>query len=503
MLLEVYDKDTLNRVDIIRTYTFVQYTDYFNDVGTFTVKVPIKEKSLPHLLVAGNYILFEQLGDKMVMGVIKYFHKEGVETPTVEVKGYMLSHLLTYRCFRTTFRRSGRVFDIQREFVTKQFINPDDLRRQVDVFMLSFDYDDNTAQIDYCQTGTNAVDAIRDMNEPYRYGFALVPAIAKYNPQTGKEQNIANIVFKQYVPVDHRVGNTQGNDPVVFDTELSNVEDLMFELDSTKAKTVAYVAGEDSGENRKVIETGDTEATGLNRNELYVDARDLQKQESDEFEFSTPKMIGDGSRQTVWNSASVESLQGVQINSFQISGTFSVYNPTQDDTAITLYVRPYLGNVPYTEVTLAEFLNVETDSTVGIDFDVTVNASDENLDYFDSFVIFCLSTNGFEYRVGGEMRVDSIPKQDYATTDEEYESMLVERGNEKLDENRVQYGFEATAFTNTNNAFRYGEEYKNGDYVTVIDRNLGMSVGVQITGVMKSLTETGEILDLIFGNQIL
>lgn len=88
-------------------------------------------------------------------------------------------------------------------------------------------------------------------------------------------------------------------------------------------------------------------------------------------------------------------------------------------------------------------------------------------------------------------------------TEQEYDEMLKQRGLEKLSENMTQYAFEATAFTATNNSFVYGRDYKNGDYVTVIDRNLGMAVGVQITGVTKSLTETGEILDLIFGNQIL
>lgn len=88
-------------------------------------------------------------------------------------------------------------------------------------------------------------------------------------------------------------------------------------------------------------------------------------------------------------------------------------------------------------------------------------------------------------------------------TQYEYEQALKERGDEKLKENAFAYGFEATAYTDTNNSFKYGKDYKNGDYVTVIDRSLGIAVGVQIVGVTRSLTETGEVLDLIFGNQIL
>ena len=502
MLLEVYDKNTFNRVDIIRTYTFVQYTDYFNDVGTFSVKVPVTERSLPYLLVSGNFILFEKLGDKYVMGVIKYFHKEGIETPIVEIKGYMLSHLLTYRCFEKTFRRTGKVFDIQREFVQRQFINPDDIKRQIPEMIMSMYYDTNTEEISYCQTGSDTAESIRDMNMPYHYGFALVPAIANYNPQTGHLQNIMHIVFEQYTPTDHRVGNADGNDPVIFDTELNNVENLVYEIDSTQAKTLAVVAGQDSGEDRKIVEVGDTEATGMNRNELYVDARDLQKQEDNSFEFSSERMTGDATTQTVWNSASVSSLNNVEISSFNIKGNFSVENNTEENTAITLYVRPYLGGVPYTPVNLVDLQTVESGITNSY-FDVTVNASDENLDHFDAYVIFCLSTEGYEYICGGDMNVTSVPEQHYATTDEEYEEMLSERGSEKLRESSAKYAFEATVFTGENNSFKYGEDYKNGDYVTVIDRNLGMAVGVQVTGVTKSLTERGEILDLILGNQIL
>lgn len=287
MLLEIYNGHSNDRVDVIRTYIFVQYTDYFNDVGTFSVKVPITEKSLPNLMVEGNYILFEKLGDKLEMGVIKYFHKEGLEIPTVEIKGYMLSHLLTYRVFQKTYRMNGRVFDIQRDFVTKMFINCDDLRRQIDEFMLSDNYSQNTEKIQFCETGKDAAEAIKDMNTPYGYGFSLVPAIAKYDPVTGRNQNIINYVFKQYVPSKRTIGNTEGNDPVVFDMELSNLSDLMYEVDATESKTVAIVAGEDTGQNRKTVEVGVSSLSGVDRNELYVDARDLQMEEVEPTQYLT------------------------------------------------------------------------------------------------------------------------------------------------------------------------------------------------------------------------
>lgn len=85
-------------------------------------------------------------------------------------------------------------------------------------------------------------------------------------------------------------------------------------------------------------------------------------------------------------------------------------------------------------------------------------------------------------------------------TEQEYIQALVQRGKEKLEENAAQNKFEATVYTQTNNLFVYGRDYKNGDWVTAIDRQLGIRVDVQIVGITRSLTETGEITDLIFAN---
>ena len=371
------------------------------------------------------------------------------------------------------------------------------------MFSLSPSYDPATEQISYCQTGSDAAESISEMNEPYRYGFAVVPVISKIDEEVGRTQNLSGMVFEQYVPTDRRVGNQDGNSPVMFDTALNNLEDLMFEIDATKAKTTAVVAGEDTGDNRKVIETGDTTLTGLERNELYVDARDLQKQKANELEFESYLLTGTGAEQVIWNSSSEQSLVGVQINKIVLNGSVSVENTLEETATVRAYVVPYVGNVSYTSQTLAD-ITVEPGEILTVPFEVVCDASEEQgITYYDAFVVNAVATSGVQYKCGSSMTVDTVPEQAHATTDEEYQEMLTQRGNEKLKENSIAYGFEATAYTKVGTAFQYGTDYVLGDYVTAVDRQLGMAVGVQITGVRKSFTETGEILDLIFGNQFL
>ncbi len=85
-------------------------------------------------------------------------------------------------------------------------------------------------------------------------------------------------------------------------------------------------------------------------------------------------------------------------------------------------------------------------------------------------------------------------------TEEQYEQNLQERGLEKLKQASVTDNFEATVFADTNNSFQYGRDYTLGDYVSVIDRQLNIRIDAQIRGVTRSLTETGEITDLLLSN---
>lgn len=88
-----------------------------------------------------------------------------------------------------------------------------------------------------------------------------------------------------------------------------------------------------------------------------------------------------------------------------------------------------------------------------------------------------------------------------AMTDQEYEEALKTRGEEKLKDRSGYATFDGTVIVHKNNAYNLGEDYKLGDWVTVEDVQLNIAVDLQITGIRKSLTENGEITDLIFGDQ--
>jgi hypothetical protein len=270
MILEVFDKDTRVRVDLIRTFTFVQYTELFCGVGTFEITIPYTEASLSNLKKR-NYILF----DDGVLGIIKYRKKTYDTDTTITIKGYLLNKILNYRVFEKTYKYSGEVAVIARQMVTDLFVEPSDEKRKITYIELSENYPE-TEKTTFQDTGDSLDTVLEDLLGDYSFGYKLSPVLANVSEEN--EANIKSFVFNVLKPTDRTINNADGNDPIVFSVELGNLSNSDYEEDDTSYSSMGYVAGEDTGADRKVAEVGETETQGIDRVEMYVDARDLQSE---------------------------------------------------------------------------------------------------------------------------------------------------------------------------------------------------------------------------------
>lgn len=275
MILEIFSIETRERLDLVRTYDFCQYEEVFNGFGKFTLTVPYTEKSLKYL-TDKNFLLL----DKEVLGVIKYRGKITEEMSTVDIKGFLINHVLNYRSFLKTTSYSGKRVDVVRNMVNDLLIQNGDPRRNIDFISLSTNVEFiPDSDIISCQnTGKKLGDVIQELLEPVGYGYELIPNIEKYNEEADMLTNISSLEFRVIKPKNRTIGNSDGNTPVVFSMEMNNLKRLLFEEDSTTACSVAIVAGEGQGQERKLLEVGETENSGIKRIELYVDARDLQSE---------------------------------------------------------------------------------------------------------------------------------------------------------------------------------------------------------------------------------
>lgn len=282
MKLEIFVKATRQRIDMIKTYDFVQYVDEYNGEGSFSIKMPVNDDSLTYLYF-GNYILF----DDGVMGIIKGVRDLQDEDTEVEIYGYLTNHILSFRVFDYTRKYYDTIPNIARQMVKDFFIENPNIYRNISNVKLATDplyIPQFETKITMQNTGDKLFDVIAQMFLTCDLGFEMYPVIKNFDvAEDGR--NLEAFEFRILKPVDRTINNEEGNVPVLFSFELNNLASLEYEEDGREYNNVVYVASEGTGEERKVIElssslTGE-DFSGVDRIEGYVDARDLQTENAE------------------------------------------------------------------------------------------------------------------------------------------------------------------------------------------------------------------------------
>ncbi len=372
-MIEILDEN-LKKVDILRKYTFAQYSDRFRDVGTFVINVRILRENL-YLLNKNKqyYVLF----DGKVFGKIESVKRnsDSEYEKTIELRGRLSPVLFTERVVTGTLNFKGNTAQLVRTLVENEITKDVSSDRYVNI-NIKYDNEEHLnsicSKVDKQITGGYVWDGMKPVLEQDKLGLFFVPNITT-EQQAGEEvTNIPSWDFTISAGTDRTKGNKQGNTPVVFSQSLSNIERTEYGLDVSKFRNVAYVAGEGEADKRKWYEIHlnseqSNKNKGWKRKELWIDARDIQ---------------------------------------------------SKDDKGT-------------------------------------------------------------------------------AISQAEYEQLIKQRANEKFAENTTVESYSGTIFE-ANKQYTYGKDYRIGDFVTIIDKELGISVDVQVTEVIKSWQEFGEIIDIDF-----
>lgn len=271
MKLEVFDKDSRQRVGMIKIYTYASYEEEFYGSGSFSIKMPAADESMPYLTY-GNYILF----DVGVLGVIKGMRDVEGEEDEIEIYGYLSNHILSYRSILLAKRFTGKIPVVFRQMATELFISPDDTKRKISYFRLAETFPDVGKSQVVQNSGKDFLTVCNEVGMPYDIGVKLYPVVEDLPEGEAAGTNLTWFEFQVIHAADRTLGNEAGNDPVVFSFDLNNLERIEYEEDGRAFRSVAFVASEGEESDRKTVEVGDTDRSGIDREELYVDARDIQ-----------------------------------------------------------------------------------------------------------------------------------------------------------------------------------------------------------------------------------
>lgn len=370
MIISVLDGN-LKKIDILRKYIFAQYEDEFRDIGEFKVTAEVVQENM-YLLDKNRefFLLFDgAIVGKPVLGKVERIEKssDSEYDNTMDLTGRLANVIFAKRVINGTINFTGKTCDLVGTVITDEMISNSNTKRNLSI-NLSYDGGQEALRakctsIDKQITGGYVWNELTDIMEQDNLGVYFYPVVAP-----GNETNIEEYDLIISQGTDHRKGNAEGNNAVIFSQDLSNIARTEYEIDSEDYRNVAYIAGEGEGSARKWYEIsrpGEDNKTGWERSELWIDARDIQSSSTD----------------------------GAQIS------------------------------------------------------------------------------------------------------DEEYDKLIQQRANEKFAENQKSESFSCTV-TDHDKRYKYGVDYQKGDYVTVIDSELGITVDAQIESVTYSIQDSEEIIDV-------
>lgn len=263
MNLYVLNKDR-ETIAIEDTYESLIWNPQFYDPGAFEIYTRASSR-LFEIFALDNYVMRD---DSDMVGVI-----ERVQTVSdIEDGEHMI---ISGRCVKSFLERriiwkqrdiSGTIENVMRTLITENAISPSIAARKIPNLVLA-PANGWTERIDTQYTGDNLLEVVIALCKLYGYGFKVIL----------NEQKKFVIYF--YRGINRSYAQTE-NPYVVFSPEFENITTSDFTHDKSTLKNACNVAGEGEGNARKYYAVGT--ASGLERREMFVDARDLSSEVEDD-----------------------------------------------------------------------------------------------------------------------------------------------------------------------------------------------------------------------------
>lgn len=263
--MEIRVMDT-NFVDVklIDEYESMIWTDRYNTSGDFELYMPM-DISILDYIKEDYYLWCSQSEHLMIIEDIKI--KSDVEEGNkIIVTGRSLEQMLDRRIVWGQKVINGSLQNGIKTLLTESIISPSTklAARKIDnfKFIASTDSRITSLKISAEYTGDDLYEIISTICVEAGIGFKIV-----------LNQTDNTFEFSLYVG-DDRSYNQTDNPYVVFSPKFDNLVTSNYVSNNQEYKNIAYVAGEGEGSSRKRLVVG-SNASGLNRRELFVDARDI------------------------------------------------------------------------------------------------------------------------------------------------------------------------------------------------------------------------------------
>lgn len=252
-----------NALAVVDFYESMIWTDRYSKAGDFEIYTPVTTE-IKRYLQLDNYLWTDQSEHLMIIEFVETI-ADFEDGDKLLVKGRSLESILDRRIiWNQTIIRGNLQLGIK-TLIGNAIIAPTIEARRIENFIFEDSTDEaiTSLTLDSAQfTGDNLLEVVEKLCESAKIGFKIT---LNENYQ---------IVFKLYAGKDRSYDQTE-NPFVVFSPKFENIINSNYLEDKTNYKTVTLIAGEGEGASRKTATYAITADTGINRREIYTDARDI------------------------------------------------------------------------------------------------------------------------------------------------------------------------------------------------------------------------------------
>ena len=260
MQVYVFDTD-LQPVTMIDEAESVLWFKRFNDLGEAELYLQCDDEIVS--LFQKEYYLY-RYDDDMFCKTKKINIDESVEQGDfLTVTAVDGANMLSGRIVWNTIDFNGTVANFIKRVLTENIINPTDSNRRIPNFDVDdSNFDELTDRISIQCTHDDVLQLIISTCKAYNYGFRL-----SLDVDTGY------FVFRLFKGVDRSIA--EGESYVEFSEDYANILSTSYEYDAGIEKNFVLIGGQGEGSERAYATIGT--ASGINRLELFVDAKDISK----------------------------------------------------------------------------------------------------------------------------------------------------------------------------------------------------------------------------------
>lgn len=251
----------LDVVSILDSYESLIWTDRYHECGDFEIYTPVTAKILSEIKKDCYLQISESEHTMIVDGLL-------IESDTengnhVTFTGKSLEFILDRRIIWGLKTLTGNLQNAIKTLLNECIISPSDSRRKISNFLFEASTDPAITKltIDAQYTGANLYEVIVQICKEHNIGFKVI--------LNDKKQ----FVFKLYAGADRSYDNAAYNPYVVFSPNFGNINSSNYIESKSALRNVALIGGEGEGPDRRYATLGSE--SGLNRRELFVDARDI------------------------------------------------------------------------------------------------------------------------------------------------------------------------------------------------------------------------------------